>query len=126
MVTMVVMAVMVVIVVMAVMVVIVVMVVMVVVVVDLCKYILEKTWDRNGQNIENGDTPLHSAAKNGHLDVYKLIKNEYFSINPINNMGSTPFHEAVFTHVSDENEKHFELCKYLIKRMVDRYERRKE
>ena len=94
--------------------------------VDLCKYILEKTWDRNGQNIENGDTPLHSAAKNGHLDVYKLIKNEYFSINPINNMGSTPFHEAVFTHVSDENEKHFELCKYLIKRMVDRYERRKE
>ena len=41
-------------------------------------------------------------------------------------MGSTPFHEAVFTHVSDENEKHFELCKYLIKRMVDRYERRKE
>jgi ankyrin repeat protein len=96
--------------------------------VDLCKYILEKTWDRNGQNIENGDTPLHSAAKNGHLDVYKLIQKEYFIINPENNMGSTPFHEVVYTHfrdVSEGNEEHFELCKYLIKRMDDKNPRDK-
>ena len=43
----------------------------------------------------NGETPLHSAAKSGHLDILKFIlKNIQEDKNPKDNVGFTPLHYA--------------------------------
>ena len=77
------------------------------------KFILSKVIDKNPEN-EDGDTPLHEAAKNGSLEICKLI---YLHINrgldkvgaeiallsrslvkamhPENNSGETPMFNAV-------------------------------
>ena len=49
----------------------------------------------------NGETPLHSAAKSGHLDVCKFIlENIHEDKNPEDNVGFTPLHyAAIFEHL---------------------------
>ena len=80
---------------------------------EVVKFILSKVIDKNPEN-EDGDTPLHEAAKNGSLEICKLI---YLHINrgldkvgaeiallsrslvkamhPENNSGETPMFNAV-------------------------------
>ena len=53
-------------------------------------------FNKINQANNNGETPLHSAAKSGHLDIFKFIlKNIQEDINPIDNVGLTPLHYAV-------------------------------
>ena len=47
--------------------------------------------DKNPQH-NNGMTPLHSAAHNGHLDVCKLIMKNILNKNPPDGCGMTPLH----------------------------------
>ena len=49
----------------------------------------------------NGETPLHSAAKSGHLDICKFIlENIQEDKNPEDNVGFTPLHYAfIFEHL---------------------------
>ena len=44
---------------------------------------------------ENGETPLHLAAKNGHLEICKLILDGLGKTkNPVDKKGRTPLHHA--------------------------------
>ena len=43
-----------------------------------------------------GQTPLHLAASNGHLDVCKHIMEKSANKNPRNNDGETPLHLAAY------------------------------
>ena len=58
------------------------------------------------QIARNGETPLHMAARMGHLDAYKIMAQNFANINPGNQFGDTPFHVAA-------SRGHFEICKYL-------------
>ena len=41
--------------------------------------------DKNPADLENGETPLHHAAKFGHLDVCRYIVGNVENKNPQNN-----------------------------------------
>ena len=44
---------------------------------------------------ENGETPLHLAAKNGHLEICELILDGLGKTkNPVDKKGRTPLHHA--------------------------------
>ena len=52
-------------------------------------------FNKINQANNNGETPLHSAAKSGHLDIFKFIlKNIQEDKNPKDNVGLTPLHYA--------------------------------
>ena len=53
-----------------------------------CKVILEKNHDKNSPN-QFGTTPLHVAAKNGHLEVTKLLLGKVQNKNPASFSGYT-------------------------------------
>ena len=56
------------------------------------EFILANVVDKNPKN-ENGDTPLHQAAKNGFLKICKLICQHAKDTHPENiknNLGQTP------------------------------------
>ena len=56
------------------------------------EFILANVVDKNPKN-ENGDTPLHQAAKNGFLEICKLICQHAKDTHPEcikNNSGQTP------------------------------------
>ena len=42
----------------------------------------------------SGDTPLHWAAYNGHVEIARLLLQNGADVNAINNVGSTPLHYA--------------------------------
>ena len=98
----------------------------------LCWFIIITVEQKNPRD-HKGETPLHLAAKKGHLDVCKLIvesmlnKNieniqghtptdsvaingqicELINVNPMNNLGQTPFHLA-------EQSGNLKVCEYFI------------
>jgi ankyrin repeat protein len=41
-----------------------------------------------------GLTPLHEAARGGHVDILQLLLNHGASVNAVTNHGYTPFHHA--------------------------------
>ena len=60
------------------------------------EFILANVVDKNPKN-ENGDTPLHQAAKNGFLEICKLIcqhAKDTYPENIKNNLGQTPIELA--------------------------------
>ena len=44
--------------------------------------------------VNNGDTPLHWAAANGHVEICRLSLQKVERKNPANNNGDTPLHCA--------------------------------
>lgn len=56
---------------------------------------------------DKGYTPLHWAAKNGHMDVARLLLAKKAEINAKTNIGWTPLHEA-----ADGGQK--DLVKFLL------------
>ena len=55
-----------------------------------CQYMLLHTnMDKNPRDIE-GWTPLHHAAKSGHLSTYKLIASHVNNKRPLTIDGKTP------------------------------------
>ena len=62
----------------------------------ICELIIKKLDKSGKQNPSNewGDTPLHCAARYGHLDVYQLINQNVNEKNPANGVGNTPLHYA--------------------------------
>ena len=58
---------------------------------NVCRLIMDHLDDKNPQH-NNGMTPLHSAAHNGHLDVCKLIMKNILNKNPPDGCGMTPLH----------------------------------
>ena len=43
------------------------------------------------QKNNHGETPLHIAAREGHIDIAELLINKGADINAKNNYGKTPF-----------------------------------
>ena len=68
------------------------------------KGFLEVEKDKNSRD-KDGNTPLHTAARNGNLDITQLIIETIEDKNPSNNRGETPLHIASF----DGNIKIVEL-----------------
>ena len=76
---------------------------------DICKFILENLQDQTYQD-NNGITPLHTAAYNGHLEVYKVIMDLVVDKNPRSmcHSGYTPLHSAA-------HEGHLDICEVIVK-----------
>ena len=59
-----------------------------------CKLLMECLHEKNPKTIRN-ETPLHFAARNGHLSICKLIINNISDKNPIDSYGQTPLQLAI-------------------------------
>ena len=63
-----------------------------------------------------GNTPLHAAAKNGNLEVFKLIASLVSNINPKNDKNETPLQIAAKNNQFDILGIDFEYRSDSIKR----------
>ena len=72
---------------------------------------MKEVIDRNPRD-NHGQTPLHLAAKNGHLKVCKTIIKEADDKNPKDNQGMTPFHIAALMG-------HEKICKLFMSSVDD-------
>ena len=61
----------------------------------------------------DGVTPLHWAARHGHLAICQYIFERVQDKNPKGNIGGTPLHLAA------ENG-HLAICQYIIERVQDK------
>ena len=61
--------------------------------------------DKNPSS-NNGCTPLHAAAQNGHLDIFKFIYENIPEKNPQNVNGWLPLHYAAYNG-------HTAICKFI-------------
>jgi len=71
--------------------------------VELYQYVSEKSGYKNHPSKENGLTPLHTAARKGHLEICKYIISNVRIKNPADNFGFTPLHDAAI-------KGHSEVC----------------
>ena len=68
-----------------------------------CQLIMENIEDKNPKD-NNGWTPLHYAASNGHLAICQLIMENIEDKNPKENNGWTPLHSAAWNHSQQPNK----------------------
>ena len=59
-----------------------------------CQIIIENVVDKNPK-VNSGETPLHQAALNGHLEICQLIIENVEDKNPTDNSGYTPLDAAI-------------------------------
>ena len=57
------------------------------------RLLFKKGGDLNSRTNE-GDTPLHAAARYGHTEIVKFILANVVDKHPVNDYGQTPFFEA--------------------------------
>ena len=97
---------------------------------NVCKLIIDNTKDKNPKSI-NGQTPLHLAARYGHVEICQLIIERIENVakmdlptknkkiekdlksNPPNKDGWTPFHMAA-------EFGHFSVCKFMLQILEDK------
>src|SRR5258708_37306756 len=72
--------------------------------IDIVRWLLNHGADANAQ-VDNGCTPLHLAAFNGHLEAVQGLLEHNADVNSQNNEGRTPLYEALsFLSRSTERE----------------------
>ena len=54
----------------------------------------------------NGETPLHAAALNGHKEIAELLIEKGADLNAKNVVGMTPLHYATTKEIADLLRKH--------------------
>ena len=69
--------------------------------------------DINPKNGRPGMTPLHMAAKNGHIEICKIILEKIVDKNPKDNSDWTPLHKAA-------GNGHVEVCKLILEKVADK------
>ena len=69
--------------------------------------LIEKGADVNTEN-NNGETPLHVSATNGHLEVVRALLEKGADVNAKEDNGWTPLHYCA-------REGHLEVARFLIK-----------
>ena len=80
---------------------------------EIFTYLLKKLLHKNPEN-EQGVTPLHMAATNGHFDICRLlIANILTEKNPRDNTGRTPLHAAAY-------KGYLDICKVLLFNTADK------
>ena len=67
------------------------------------------SYSRNSEK----QTPLHTSAPKGHLEVYKLLSENVDNKNPKDKHGQTPLHLAAL-------HGHLEFCRCIITNLVDK------
>jgi uncharacterized protein len=60
------------------------------------KFLVEQQAEVNAKK-NNGKTPLHSVAANGHLEVVKLLIEQRAEVNAKSTFWSTPVHVAIYS-----------------------------
>ena len=58
-----------------------------------------------------GNTPLHHAARKGNFEAFLLIKEKVDDINPKNEHGNTPLHRAALSEIDGAKKKSLNLYK---------------
>ena len=71
--------------------------------INLSKYIITKTTNKNPVSNFMGETVLHIAARDGHLDFCQLIINHVENKSPVDNFRETPLHQAA-------GNGHLDIC----------------
>ena len=79
----------------------------------LYRKIIRFSEDINPKNGRPGTTPLHMAAKNGHIEICKIILDKTVDKNPKDNSDWTPLHKAA-------GNGHAEVCKLILEKVVDK------
>ena len=75
--------------------------------INLSKYIITKTTNKNPVSNSMGETVLHIAARDGHLDFCQLIINHVENKSPVDNFRETPLHIAA-------GNGHLDICRLII------------
>ena len=114
---------------------------------NLCQHIMNRIESKCLKN-GRGETPLHIAVKNGHLDLCKLMVKRGLNVDSKDIYGMTPLHFAadygnfklfkfIYDNASEKDPKsegctknrplhyavgkgHLEICRFLIKNSVDK------
>ena len=114
---------------------------------NLCQHIMNRIESKCLKN-GRGETPLHIAAKNGHLDLCKLMVKRGLDVDSRDIYGMTPLHFAadhgnfklfkfIYDNASEKDPKsegctknrplhyavgggHLEICRFLIKNSIDK------
>ena len=81
--------------------------------IDLCKYMITKTSNRNPVIGSNESTLLHHSAKSGHFDLCELIVENIDEKNPANMNGETPLHLAA-------KNCHWNICHLIIEKVDEK------
>ena len=79
----------------------------------MCQLLIDNmTGDKNPGEF-GGWTPLHDAAKNGHLEICRLIAQHLEDKNPRDVIGWTPLHWAA-------EHGHFKICQLIAQDLEDK------
>eukprot|EP01041_Mallomonas_annulata_P006004 gene6004-12103_t len=76
------------------------------------KSLVKTREDANSIDPANGNTPIHIASQNGHLDLVHLLVDSGADVNSVNKKGNTPFHMAI-------SYDYYECCLTLIAAKAD-------
>ena len=80
--------------------------------IDMVQLIVEHAKDKNPKK-EDGESPLHEAAREGYLEICQLIINSVKDKNPRGWLGYTPMHEAALNG-------HVDICRFIMDQVAEK------
>lgn len=84
------------------------------------KYLLQYGAAVSGCSADEGDTPLHAAARNGLPDHTELYLRYGASVNKLNTEGLTPLNAACSQHQEvGDLQRYFKVCQTLLRAGAD-------